>query len=97
MSTRDIESVLFALIQTGLQAVGSRLTPEFDGDAIYLRTVGVVLTDMGRIQCFEMTAPDMPIMDFSMNDVQAAATAVVVHVLSGVVARAIEADEIGQI
>ena len=97
MSTRDLESVLFALIQTGLQAVGSRLAPEFDGDAIYLRTVGVVLTDMGRIQCFELTAPDTPIMDFAMNDVQAAATAVVVHVLSGVVARAIEADELGRI
>lgn len=97
MPSHDIESILFTLIQTGLQAVGSRLVPEYDGDAIYLRTLCVVFTDMGRIQCFEMSAPDTPIMDFPMDATQAAASAVVIHVLTGIVTRAIEADDLSQI
>lgn len=97
MPSHDIEAILFALMQTGLQAAGSRLTPEYDGDAIYLRTLCVVFTDMGRIQCFEMSAPETAIMDFPMDAVQAAAAAVVIHVLSGVVTRAIEADDLARI
>jgi hypothetical protein len=96
MSSRDIESVLFSLIQTGLEAVGCRVPVEFDGDAIYLRTLVVVLTDLGRIQCYDISS-DIPIMDFPMDAVQAAASAVVIHLLTGIVTRAIEADELARI
>ncbi|NTF17458.1 hypothetical protein G6L37_03425 [Agrobacterium rubi] len=97
MPTHDIEAILISLIQTGLDAVGSRLTVEYDGDAIYLRTLCVVFTDLGRIQCYEISSPEIPMMDFPMDAVQAAAVAVVVNVLTGVVARAIESDELSRI
>jgi hypothetical protein len=93
MSARDVKATLFSLIRTGLEAVGCRLPVEFDGEAIYLRTLVVVFTDLGRIQCYDLADPDTPIMDFPMDAVQSAASAVVVHLLTGMVTRAIEADE----
>jgi len=92
MPSHNIETVLFELIKTGLNAVGCRIPVEHDGDAIYLRTLGVVVTDKGSIQCFDLAAPDTPIMEFPKDAFQSAASAVVIRVLSGIVTRAIEAD-----
>jgi hypothetical protein len=96
MPTRDIEAILLALIQTGLEAVGCRIPAEFDGDAISIRTLVVVVTDLGRIQCYDLAVPEVPIMDFPMDAVQSAAAAVVVQVLTGIVTRAIEADDLSR-
>ncbi len=97
MPSHDIEPILFSLIQTGMESVGCRIPVEFDGDAIYLRTLVVVLTDLGRIQCYDLSTPDSPIMDFPMDAVQSAASAVVVHLLTGIVTRAIEADDLARL
>lgn len=94
MQTHPVEAVLFTLMQTGLQSVGCRIPVEHDVDAIYVRNLVVVVTDMGRIECCEMSNPETPVMTFPMDATQSAAAAIVMHVLTGVVTRAIEADEV---
>lgn len=93
MQTNAIEDTMLTLLQTGLLAVGCRIPAERDDSAIYLRNLVVVITDLGRIECFDMTSPDTPIMVFPVEATQSAAAAIVIHVLTGLVTRAIEADE----
>ncbi|WP_327210944.1 hypothetical protein [Rhizobium leguminosarum] len=94
MQTNPLNAVLFTLMKTGLEAVGSRLPVETDGDCIYLRNLLVIVNDLGEIQCYDVNDPDRPLMTFPMDALQAAATKVVVHVLQGIIARAVEADDI---
>lgn len=94
MQTDPLNAVLFTLMKAGLDAVGCRIPVETDGECICVRNLLVLVTDMGEIQCFDVNDPDRALMTFPIDAVQAAATKVVVHVLQGIVARAVEADEL---
>lgn len=97
MQTNHLNAILFSLMKTGLDAVGCRLPVETDGDCIYLRNLLVTVTDLGEIQAYDVNSPDRPLLTFPIDAAQAAATAVVVNVLQGLVSRAIEADELSSI
>ena len=97
MSPMPVEVILLNLVRTGLESVGCRVPVEQDGEALYVRTLTLVVTDLGRILCYDMHQPEIPVFDLPMEAVQAAAEAAVVRVLSGIVARAIEADELSRL
>ena len=86
-------NVLSTLMKTGLEAVGCRVPVETDGDCVILRNLIVLLSDLGEIQCYDVNDTDKPLMVFPMEASQAAATMIVMHVLQGIVARAVEADD----
>lgn len=94
MQTNPLNVALASLMKAGLEAVGCRIPVEIDGDCIVLRNLIALVTDLGEIQCYDVNDADKPIMVFPKEASQAAATMIVMHVLRGIVSRAVEADEL---
>lgn len=79
-----------ALAEKGFEAVGCRMPVVADGATASVRDVFVEFRT--SIECFRASDPERPFMSFPINALESAASAVCVAVISGVVARAVEAD-----
>lgn len=79
------------LVRAGFDAVGSRIPVETDGDSLAVRDLLVEFD--GSITCHS-ASDGAPRQVFSMplDAVESAACAVVVRIMSGVVARAVERE-----
>jgi hypothetical protein len=87
MSTNNL-SALKELIDLAFDAVGSRMPVEQDGNAVYARDL-IIEEDNGEFLCFEAKNPDSPLFTMPVGSVDGAAAAVVIHILKGIISRAV--------
>lgn len=88
MQTNDLTAVK-GLIDTGFEAVGCRMPVEIDGEGLFVRDL-VVEKNKDLFLCFEASNPDKAIFAMPSDAPDAVAAAVVIHVLKGIVARAVQ-------
>jgi len=78
-----------AMVERGFEAVGCRLPVVIDESCV---TVRDVIVEFGTvIECVRASDPESPFMSFPESGLESAAAAVCMSVLSGMVARAVEA------
>lgn len=80
------------LARSAFEAVGCRVEVAAEDGAAVVRDV---IVEFGScIECFRAASPDEPFMSFPADAPDAAAAAVAVDVLKGIVARAIENESL---
>ena len=78
-------------VAKGFAAVGCRIPVARDGETVVSRDI---FAEFGPgISLFKASEPDAPFMSFPEGAGDSAATAFCMHILAGVVARAVEATE----
>jgi len=90
--SQDSVASFARLARRALEAVGCRVeVAEEDGAAV----IRDVIVEFGpTIICSRASSPDEPFMSFPPDAVEAAAAAVVVDVLKGIVSRAVETESL---
>lgn len=79
------------LMEAAFGAVGFRMPIEGDEIALYVRDL-TIEENGGDFLCFEATNPETPLFSMPRDVPEAMAAAAVLHILKGVVARAVSAD-----